>query len=208
MSPRADGSSACRVVKLGGSLFDLPDLPARFRLWLGGQPAMPTVLVAGGGKMVDVLRAADRLHGLGETVSHWLCIRVMTLHAEMLSALFPEAVLCRSLAQWNAVSPSGLTILDPWIFLREEEPRLIGTSLSASWQVTSDSIAARFAQAVGAGELALLKSAPPAPGWTLAAAAAVGYVDSFLPRLAGALPPVRCVDLRSMEFSQTWLSWL
>jgi aspartokinase-like uncharacterized kinase len=205
MSPRADGSPDCRVVKLGGSLFDLPDLPARFRRWLERQPAMPTVLVAGGGKMVGVLRSADRLHGLGETVSHWLCIRVMTLHAEMLSALFPEAALCRSLAQWNAVSPPGLTILDPWIFLREEEPRLAGRSLPASWHVTSDSIAARFAQAVGACELTLLKSAPAADGWTLADAAAADYVDSFLPCLAGALPPIRCVDLRDGDFPQAWL---
>ena len=204
MSPPADHRSGCRVVKLGGSLLDLPDLTSRFRRWLERQPAAPTVLLAGGGKMADALRAADRLHGLGETVSHWLCIRAMTIHAELLSALLPESVLCRSLAQWLSAPPPALTILDPWIFLREEEPRLAGLSLPESWQVTSDSIAGRFAQAVGAGELTLLKSAAPAPGWTLADAAAAGYVDSFLPRLAGALPPVRCVDLRSMEFSQAW----
>lgn len=204
MSQPADHRSGCRVVKLGGSLLDLPDLTSRFRRWLERQPAAPTVLLAGGGKMADALRAADRLHGLGETVSHWLCIRAMTIHAELLSALLPESVLCRSLAQWLSAPPPALTILDPWIFLREEESCLAGLSLPESWQVTSDSIAGRFAQAVGAGELALLKSAAPAPGWTLADAAAAGYVDSFLPRLAGALPPVRCVDLRSMEFSQAW----
>ncbi|HEV7223867.1 MAG TPA: hypothetical protein VGN42_14260 [Pirellulales bacterium] len=205
MSPPADHRAGCRVVKLGGSLLDLPDLPSRFRCWLQRQPAAPTVLLAGGGKMVDALRDADRLHGLGETVSHWLCIRAMTIHAELLSALFAEAVPCRSLAQWRSTPPPALTILDPWIFLHEEEPRLAGLSLPASWQVTSDSIAARFAQAVGAGELALLKSAPPAPGSTLAEAAAAGYVDAFLPRLAGAAPPVRCVDLRAKDFPQAWL---
>jgi aspartokinase-like uncharacterized kinase len=192
-------------VKLGGSLLDLPELPARFRLWLERQPAMPTVLVAGGGKMVDALRDADRLHGLGEAVSHWLCIRAMTIHAEMLSAMFPEAVLCQSLAQWRSTPPPALAILDPWFFLRDEEPRLCSPSLPASWQVTSDSIAARLAQAIDACELTLLKSATPAAGWTLADAAAAGYVDSFLPCLAGALPPIRCVGLRDKDFPQARL---
>jgi 5-(aminomethyl)-3-furanmethanol phosphate kinase len=204
MNQPESGRSTCRVVKLGGSLLDLPDLPSRLRDWLQRQPKKPTVLLVGGGRMVDMLRAADRLHELGETVSHWLCIRVMTIHAEMLAALLPEAVLRRSLAQWAATAPPSLAILDPWAFLREEEPQLAGGPLPASWQVTSDSIAARFAQAIGAGELTLLKSAPFRQGSTLAEAAATGYLDSLLPSLRGPMPPIRWVDLRKNDFSQAW----
>lgn len=190
------------VVKLGGSLLDLADLAPRLRDWLGRQTPGATMLVVGGGRMADALRDADRLHRLGETVSHWLCIRVMTIQAEMLSAMLPEASLCRSLAEWRETAPK-LAILDPWTFLREEEPQLAGQSLPASWRVTSDSIAAKFAQAIGAEELTLLKSALPAAAWTPAAAAAAGYVDAFLPQLANGTFTIRCVDLRTDGFPQS-----
>lgn len=189
------------MVKLGGSLLDLPDLIPRLRQWLERQPRCSTVIVAGGGRMADAVRGADRLHGLGETVSHWLCIRVMTIQAELLAALLPEATVCRSLAEWRALK-SEWAILDPWVFLREEEPRLVGQRLPESWEATSDSIAARFASAIGAAELVLLKSTLPAPAATLSDASAAGYVDAFLPRLADSIPAVRCVDLRAAEFPQ------
>ncbi|HVW39452.1 MAG TPA: hypothetical protein VHB99_19175, partial [Pirellulales bacterium] len=165
-------------------------------------PPSSTAILAGGGRMADAVRDADGLHRLGETVSHWLCIRVMVVQAELLGALLPGATLCRSLAEWRLLK-SELAILDPWIFLREEEPRLVGPRLPESWDVTSDSIAARFASAIGAAELVLLKSTLPAPASTLADAAAAGYVDAFLPRLADCVPRVRCVDLRAAEFPQT-----
>jgi hypothetical protein len=70
-------------------------------------------------------------------------------------------------------------------------------ALPSSWGVTSDAVAARVAVAVGAGELVLLKSAPPPPG-DAAAWAACGYVDAWLPRvLAGTTVRVRGVDLRA-----------
>lgn len=200
--PLIKGEGTGRVVKLGGSLLDLPDLAPRLRQWLERQPRCSTVIVAGGGRMADAVRTADRLHGLGETVSHWLCIRVMTIQAELLGALSPEATVCRSLAEWRSLK-SELAILDPWNFLREEEPRLAGQRLPESWDVTSDSIAARLASAIGAAELVLLKSTLPAPAATLADAAATGYVDAFMPRLADCVPRVRCVNLRAAEFPET-----
>ena len=200
--PKGEGTS--RVVKLGGSLLDVPDLAPRLRDWLARQTLRSTVLIAGGGRMADVVRDADRQHRLGETVSHWLCIRVMTLHAELLAALLPEALLCRSLAEWRSTAPN-LAILDPWVFLREEEPQLAGQTLPASWDVTSDSIAARFAAAIGAAELVLLKSALPQTTWTLGDAAAAGYVDRFFPQLADATPAIRCVNLRDPDFPQSIL---
>lgn len=188
------------VAKLGGSLLDLADLTLRLRDWLARQAPSATMLVVGGGRMADLLRDADRLHHLGETVSHWLCIRAMTIQAEMLSAMLPEASLCRSLAEWREMAPD-LAILDPWTFLRDEEPQLAGRSLPASWQVTSDSIAARFAQAIGAEELVLFKSALPLAA-SMPAAAAAGYVDAFLPQLANGTFAIRCVDFRADGFPQ------
>ncbi len=191
-----------RIVKLGGSLLDLSDLATRLRDWLQRQTPASTALIVGGGRLADVLREADRLHSVGETASHWLCIRAMTIHAEMLAAMLPEASLIRSLADWRTRPPASLSILDPWSFMREEDPRLPGGALPESWLATSDSISARFAQGADADELALLKSELPPSGATLVEAAETGYVDPLLPRFGGDLPAIRCVNLRADDFPE------
>jgi hypothetical protein len=69
--------------------------------------------------------------------------------------------------------------------------------LPASWDATSDAVAARVTVVAGAAELVLLKSAPP-PAGDVAAWAAAGYVDEWLPRvLAGTPVRARAVDLRA-----------
>ena len=204
MTSELETSRPRRVVKLGGSLLDLPDLAARLRHWLQRQSEMCTLLVAGGGRLADVLRDADRLHRLGEKASHWLCIRAMTIHAEMLAALLPEAQLLVSIAEWRS-RPATLSILDPWVFLREEERRFPGPTLPESWQATSDSIAARIALCVDAAELVLLKSKLPQHKATLSGAAAAGFVAPLLPQFGSGLPAIRSVNLRSDEFLE--IAW-
>src|SRR5258708_3938425 len=90
---------AARVVKLGGSLLDLPDLAPRLRQWLAARPQRNNVIVVGGGRLADTIREYDKLHALGETVSHWLCIRAMSANAELVAALLPEASLVYSVAE-------------------------------------------------------------------------------------------------------------
>ena len=46
-----------RVAKLGGSLLDLDDLPARIESWLGDEEPAKTVLVVGGGPLVRMLQS-------------------------------------------------------------------------------------------------------------------------------------------------------
>ena len=53
------------VIKVGGSLFDRPDLGPRLRRWLDANAPWETILVPGGGRLVDVIRDLDRIHGLG-----------------------------------------------------------------------------------------------------------------------------------------------
>ena len=69
-------------------------------------------------------------------------------------------------------------------------------ALPASWDVTTDSIAARIAVRLGAGRLALLKSADLPEGITREEAARLGLVDARFPRVARSLDQVECVFLR------------
>src|SRR5262245_59141995 len=51
-----------RVVKLGGSLLTWAEWPTACRRWLAMQPPRRTVLIVGGGGMVDAVRNWDRAH--------------------------------------------------------------------------------------------------------------------------------------------------
>lgn len=189
-----------RVVKVGGSLLELPDLAERLRRWLGLQPPMSNALLIGGGQMANAVRELDRLHRLGEESAHWLAVRAMQLNAQLAGALLPEASWPRSAVELVedaaelVEDAATLSIVDPWRLLCDEDARQSPRPLPASWQVTSDSIAARLAHLCGARELVLLKSALPDSD-TLSAAAAAGYVDGFFQQAAMGLR-LRCVNLR------------
>jgi len=185
-----------RVVKLGGSLLTMPDLAERFRAWLNVQPSAETLLIAGGGELADAVRETNRLRPLADSQAHWLCIRAMQLQTEMLAALLPEAEMLLSIAPLRDSLPqTRLAIVDPWRFVHEEDQRLSATPLPESWDVTSDSIAARLAQLTGADEVVLLKSAS-APAADLQELGAAGFVDRFFMRAAIGVPQVRFVNLR------------
>jgi aspartokinase-like uncharacterized kinase len=193
-----------RVVKLGGSLLELPDLVGRLRGWLERQPPAADLVIAGGGQFVDELRALDRLHHLGEEACHGLAIRAMSLTARLLQALVPEWPLITRLDELSGgcVTPA---ILDPGDFLEAEERSTAGPPLPHSWEVTSDSIAARVACRAGAAELVLLKSSLPPEHSDTDLAATVGYVDACFPQASRGLR-VRCVDLRDPACPQRWLA--
>ncbi len=189
-----------RVVKVGGSLFDVPRLPARLRAWLAAQSAAHHVLVAGGGLLVEQVRAWSAATPIDETAAHWMCIDLLTVTAHMLHAWLPEIPLVeddRLLCQ--RVGDVGATIFGPAPWMRHSEPGLPGTWLPCSWETTSDSIAGRLAVALAADEFVLLKSQLPQPraAVELSALAAVGYVDPMLAQMAAELPPTRLVNFRA-----------
>jgi len=190
-----------RVIKLGGSLLEYGDSVVELRRWLAAQSPAHNLLVVGGGAMADAVREADRLHGLSESAAHWLCVRAMSLNARLIAALLPAAIWTTTLnASAAAHRQANLAIVDPWHFLREEEPRSAVTPLPQSWDVTSDSIAAQVAVVWCAAELVLLKSALPPAAGSLASASAAGYVDRYFSTVAEAIPRIRCVNLRERAF--------
>ncbi len=72
------------------------------------------------------------------------------------------------------------------------------------WHVTSDSIAARLAQHMGAEQLVLLKSSLP-QSRTLRGASEEGLVDQYFSTAAAGLPTVRVVNLRDRSWSEVRL---
>lgn len=180
------------VAKVGGSLYDLPDLRGRVRNWIAGRSG-PVLLVPGGGAGVDAVRQLDRIHALGEETAHWLALRVLAVNAHFLGGLLTLPVVgSPTETNWPAA------VLDPHAFCLADDGR--PGALPHLWQVTSDAIAARAAEVAGAG-LALLKSADLPAGATWDSAAAAGLVDEVVGTVINrARLTVEWYDLRRTRF--------
>lgn len=157
------------VVKLGGSLFEHPRLGLGLTTYLESLDSPEILLLPGGGKLVDVVRELNRIHGLGEENSHWLALQAMTVAAELIARLI------------DLPTPGGrVRIPDPLAFARADESQ--PGALPHSWDVTSDSIAARMAIVYGAKRLILLKSIDIPREMDFSQATERGWVDAYFPK--------------------------
>jgi aspartokinase-like uncharacterized kinase len=111
----------------------------------------PLLVVPGGAGFADAVRDADRRFGLPAPASHRMAILGMEQFGWLLSELIPRAVRCADLARARALAGRHPAVLLP--------AGLPLDALPASWQVTSDSIAAWVADQTGAGRLVLVKEA-------------------------------------------------
>ena len=141
------------VVKLGGSLLKRVD---EFDRVLGviaevGR-ARRLLIVPGGGPFADTVRAVDARVRLSDDAAHWMAILAMDQHAHLIAERLVHSALVTSATEIaRAHSSARIPVLAPYRWLREADP------LPHSWDVTSDSIAAWVAGAIGATRLVLLK---------------------------------------------------
>ena len=140
-------------------------------------------------------RDLDGSHGLGEAVAHDLALRALTLNAHFLAALL-SAPVCNPPVE---PLPIGISILDAHAFCAADAGP---GSLPECWDVTSDSVAARVAVVLDAGELVLLKSVdfPETCDWEEAGRR--GLVDPLFARIVAgeetgcSVPCIHVVNLR------------
>jgi len=169
------------IVKIGGSLFDLPYLGAHLVRYLAKLNTSDVLVVPGGGSTTDLVRSWDRTFQLGEERSHWLALRGLALSAHFLASLLPRADVIAQLEDRLALAAAGVTpIVDMYAWARADEAS--PDHLPHSWDVTSDSLAVRLALVSEAAELIVLKSVDfSGQDWQQAAAADI--VDPFFPEI-------------------------
>ncbi len=171
------------VVKIGGSLASSPDL----RAWLAalaGPGKFPAVVVPGGGPFADLVRREQATQGFDDIQAHRMAVLAMERYGLMLCGLQPRLVPAASVAHILAAQARGE--IPVWM---AGSMAFAASDIAASWDVTSDSLAAWLAKTIGAKALFLVKSAPAPAGRAARSAASLarsGLVDAAFPRAVSA----------------------
>jgi len=138
------------VVKLGGSTA----YHAEMRDWVAvlAAASMPLVIVPGGGRFADAVRAAQPDMGFSDRAAHFMAILAMEQMGIALLDMDERLVAARSPAEIASALDAGRTPV--WLPARMCSE---AADIPASWDVTSDSLAAWLAGRVGAEALLLIK---------------------------------------------------
>jgi aspartokinase-like uncharacterized kinase len=140
------------VIKVGGSLardaqrlrtlcVELGKVGEHFRF----------IVIPGGGEFADAVRTADSRFLLRSDVAHRMAVLGMDQYGLLLSNLIPDCRTALSLGVARGLSGSGRVVI-----LLPSHLVFRARSLKASWDVTSDSIAAYVAGRLGTKKLVLL----------------------------------------------------
>ncbi len=164
------------VVKVGGSLSESDDLSSWLDILaeLGGGRV---VIVPGGGPFADQVRRSQARWGFDDAVAHYMALLAMEQYGRMLSGMRPEFKCAASLAEIRQARSDGLVPV--WL---PSQLAVRAQDIPASWDMTSDSLAAWLANSLAAEHLILLKSVQPAESLVSSAALAeCGLVDPLFP---------------------------
>jgi 5-(aminomethyl)-3-furanmethanol phosphate kinase len=193
-----------QIIKIGGSLLGTTSNRSALKnaeQWLARQTDSINVVIIGGGNTVNHLRRWQRQFNLTEGQAHLNAVQVMSLNtlkfarASCISTVTENWNELTNVSQHAGANPTTI-MFDCLSFIRDVEPTLGGTPLAGDWSCTSDSIAARIAQLLGADQLTLLKSRTACSDdlWTLRYAS---YVDQSFPQMAADIKSVTFVDCSS-----------
>jgi 5-(aminomethyl)-3-furanmethanol phosphate kinase len=137
------------VVKLGGSHATGPYL----KDWLAAIAAKAgsIVIVPGGGSFADTVRTAQASIGYDDRAAHAMAMMAMAQFGCALTSLNPALRLAPSRsAILRALKDGKVPVWSPEAMARS-------AALPETWDLTSDSLAAWLAGALGAGSLLLIK---------------------------------------------------
>jgi hypothetical protein len=153
MKPAVSPRCGVSVIKIGGGLAAIPDALERVcRVVEEVARSECIVVVPGGGRFADTVREFDRERGLSATAAHWMALLAMDQYAFVLADRMPDAVLLDDAGSVpDVLSQNRVAVLAPSRWMRSADV------LPHSWDVTSDSIAAFIAGALGATRLVLIK---------------------------------------------------
>lgn len=139
------------VLKIGGSLFERSQNLKKLCKALGRfSKSYSIIITSGGSRFADLVRDVDAKFHLDKVTSHKMAILAVDQYGILLSNLIPKSTVTYDLSE--AVKPRKTSVIFlPSKVMFQENP------LEASWNVTSDSIAAYIAHLARAEKLILAK---------------------------------------------------
>ena len=140
------------VIKIGGSVLR-PDNLKKLTSHLDKLRAeFSFVIIPGGGEYADLVRRYHQTYHLSDDTAHWMAILSENILGFLLLEHLQLGVPAFSLSEISAIMlTSKIPVFMPFRHLLNKDP------LPHSWDVTSDSIAAYFAESLHAEKLILLK---------------------------------------------------
>lgn len=164
-----------RVIKLGGSLLEaaaLADCLAAI-----AKRTESVVIVPGGGPFAEQVRVSQSRWHFDDVTAHRMAILAMQQMALLMHNLQAGFVLVETLADLaKALTGQQLAIWSPQIV------ELDAAGIPASWDISSDSLAAWLAGQLGVQNLLLVKSAPLDEAMSLDQLQTIGMVDAAFDR--------------------------
>ena len=165
------------VLKIGGSLLSSPMLIQYLELASqNGQGQV--VIVPGGGVFADQVRSTQKQWMYDDRTAHYMAILAMQQMALLFQGLCADLVLINKVAAIRPALQQQQVVV--WSPLATE---LDAAGVPASWDVTSDSLAAWLAIQLSAIRLILVKSAQIPVDPTLEQLVTLGVIDKAFTRL-------------------------
>jgi aspartokinase-like uncharacterized kinase len=163
------------VIKVGGSLAETGRLEAALATIKAAR--VPVVVVPGGGPFADSIRALQKTMNFSDAVGHRLAMLGMHQMAEFMMSVQEGLVIVERPADIFDALGRGATPV--WVPLRMIADDAF---VPAIWSATSDTLAARLAELLGA-KLILLKSVDVEPAASADELARRGVVDMEFPKI-------------------------
>ncbi len=178
------------VIKLGGSLAYADTLTDCLDTIEQRYQGKDVVIVPGGGAFADQVRLAQQHWRFDDRTAHRMAILAMQQMALLCNGLKADFAVIHSVAAIKAQSQQNKILI--WSPACDE---LDHAGIQASWDITSDSLAAWLGDALSATELILVKSADVDVESGLQQLAAQGIVDrAFCGFVAQAAFQIRIVN--------------
>lgn len=176
------------VIKLGGSLVTADTLLYCLNRIEQQYQNQKVVLVTGGGGLADYVRDLQQHWQFNDECAHAMAILAMQQMAWLIKGLKADVELVHSV---NAILQSPPKIL-MWL---PDVNELNNAGIPATWDITSDSLAAWLANALSADELILIKSAVIDSALNLAQLAERGIIDNaFCERVVNSRFNIRVIN--------------
>jgi dihydroneopterin aldolase len=162
------------VVKVGGSFADAAELTTVVAAL--GRGAGRTVIVPGGGRYADLVRAEQDAAGFDDATAHRMALLAMAAFGYALAGRSPLLAPAPSIRAARAALARGDVPI--WLPLDLLAGR---KDIPESWEMTSDSLAAWLAGRLSAERIFYLKRVRPPGEVTAAELADAGILDPLAP---------------------------